>query len=160
PRPIGAISMRRAEREALSDIAAFADELWLAMARASPDLAAELGVRSVSGVELARDTLPDLSGEGVISRRRVMHEAHREFVRRTAPGDGEGALTHRVLAYLLREGRFGPFAGVDAHRFPENAYPMNHLSGGHAALTMLLSRDQGFASDEDCEGFLARLAQL
>ena len=144
----------------MTGVADFSDALLRSMLRASPDVAAELGVDRVAGEALPRDTLPDYSDRGIDARRRVMRDAARAFAQIAAPAAGEDEVTFRMLDYLLDEGLFGPFAGVNAHAFPENPYPLNHLNGGHPALMMLLTRDQALESSADRDAFLARLEQL
>lgn len=144
----------------MTAIDTFADDLLLRMLTLRPDLAAEMGVTAVGDRHLAQDVLPDLSDAGSQARDAMMADAAARLAHIAAPQAGEDAITHRVVRYVLEDGAFSFFRGRAGHRFIDTPYPVNHLSGFHPLLLLMLSRDHGIRTSDDAEAYLARLAQI
>lgn len=135
----------------------FADDLLWEMLTLSPDLAAELGLGEVSGRSLARGRLLDYSDDAGARRRSLMDERRHAFARLAAPASPDDRTTHRVLSYLLEDGAFGLYAGAGGRDFPEIPFPVNHLSGWHPSMVMMLVRDHQVRTADDADEYLQRL---
>ena len=145
----------------MTAIDAFADDLLYRMLVLSPDLAAEMGLEAVGARVLPQHAVPDFSDEASDSRTSMMAERAEALSRFPAAGlVGEDAITYRVLDYVLEDGLFGMFRGRSGHRFVDNPYPVNHLTGHHPLVLMMLTRDAVIRDTGDAEDHLARLAAL
>jgi uncharacterized protein (DUF885 family) len=144
----------------MTAIDTFADDLLVRMLTMRPDLATEMGVTAVGDHPLPQDTLPDFSDAGSAAGDALMADAAERLKRIAPPSTGEDAITHRVVRYVLEEGAFAFFRGRAGHRFVDAPYPVNHLSGFHPILVLMLSRDHGIRTADDAEAYLARLAQI
>jgi len=139
----------------------FADDLLYLMLSLSPDLAAEMGLDAVGARALPKDTVLDFSDEASAARTAMMAERAVALARMDSAGlSGEDALTRRILHYLLEDGLFWIFRGRSGHRFLDNPYPVNHLTGYHPLILMMLTRDQVVRTIADAEAYLARLSAL
>ena len=112
-----------------------------------------------SGPCIPQTTVLDFSDEACDARTAMMAEradalAHADF------GDlsGENAITHRILHYVLEDGFYGEFRGRSGHRFIDNPYPVNHLTGHHPLALLMLTRDHVVRETADAEAYIARLA--
>jgi uncharacterized protein (DUF885 family) len=145
----------------VSRISAFADALLWDMLSLSPDLAAELGLGDVNGRALPVGGLIDGSDAAVGARRAMMARRRTELTRLpTADLDDDDRTTSAVLRYLLDEGAFGAFAGAAGRSFPEAPYPVNHLSGWHQGMVMMLVRDSVIADADGAEAYLQQMAAI
>jgi uncharacterized protein (DUF885 family) len=145
----------------MSNIERFADDLLRDMLVLAPELAAELGVTAVTGRVIPLDGVPDFSDEACANRRLMMRQAARTLKAIDIEALGRSELiTWRVLRYLLEDGLFGPFAGQQGHAFAEIPYPMNHLSGWHPTLVMMLTRDRALRETADVEAYLEQLRKV
>ncbi|HEY1706954.1 MAG TPA: DUF885 domain-containing protein [Rhizomicrobium sp.] len=144
----------------MTAIDTFADDLLLRMLTLRPDLAAEMGVTTVGNHRLPQDMLPDFSDAGGAAADAMMADASERLKQIARPSSGEDAITHRVVRYVLEDGAFSFFRGRSGHRFVDTPYPVNHLSGFHPILVLMLSRDHGIRTPDDAEAYLARLAQI
>ena len=140
---------------------AFADAFLHALLRDSPDLAANLGIDAVAGHELPRDRLPDFSPSGLERRRALMADwerAYRHVVARPAEDDLQ--ITRAVLDYAFEEGLFSVFPGRLGRDFVDPPYPVTHLSGFHAVVTMMLVRDHDFGAPDAAERYVELLSRV
>ncbi len=143
----------------MSEIDVFADDLLYRMLVLSPDLAAEMGLGAVDARALPQNTVPDFSDEAGAARTAMMAERADALANAAEENlSGEDAITRRILNYLLEDGLYGIFRGRSGHRFIENPYPVNHLSGHHPLVLMMLTRDAVIRDTADAEAYLSRLA--
>lgn len=143
----------------MSSIDGFADDLLYRMFVLSPDLAAEMGYTSVGERLLPQDTVLDFSDEASAARTAMMSERAANLPP-AAERDTEEAITHSILRYVLEDGMFGLFRGRAGHRFLDNPYPVNHITGHHTLVLLMLTRDHVVRSVTDAESYLSRLAAL
>jgi uncharacterized protein (DUF885 family) len=144
----------------MSAVAAFADDLLYGMAVRSPDLAAELGLRTVGGRALPQDNLPGFDDEAANARNAFMAERRVAFAKLGPDQDPGDAETRASVDFLLESGWFGGFAGRQGQGFVTQPYPVNHLNGAHPVLTLMLTRDHAIGGQEDAENYLSRLEAL
>ena len=145
----------------MSAISAFADDLLWDMLRLSPDLSAELGLGEVNDRGLPVDKVVDFSDEAGARRRALMDSRRADFARlSTAGSTPDDRVTWQVLRYLLDDGAFGLFAGAAGRGFAEVPYPVNHLSGWHPSMLMMMVRDSVIEGADDARAYLDRLSAL
>lgn len=139
----------------------FADNFLLALMIEAPDVAANLGLRTVAGQTLDPAHMPDFSAEGSERRRLLMGQYARAFMalKGTARTEAE-RVTEAVLDHVFEVGIYSVFPGHMGAGFLDQPYPVTHLTGVHATLTMLLARDHAIGTPDHAEAFVVRLGAM
>src|SRR4051812_14570164 len=113
---------------------------------ASPEVAAELGVREVSGRAIPYSRFTDVSPAGDAARRELMASSLRQL-----QAQDDRGLDAQVYEFFLRWANFGHLRGTESAAYAHCDYVADHLGGMHSEMLTCLGQWYALASEADAQ---------
>lgn len=136
----------------------FCDQCFAALLALSPEVAGELGVREIGGIQIPQHRFSDISAAGVDARQQLMQSTLatlESFAPETL--DDAQRISHAVFKAFLKTAHFGRLRGTDASTSIECDQLLNHLNGVQAEIITCLTEWHSFSDERSLQDYLARL---
>ncbi len=139
----------------------FCDQSFAALLALSPEVAGELGVREIAGVQIPQHRFSDITSAGVAARQQLMQStlaALEQFSPDTL--DEQQRISHSVFSIFLKTAHFGRLRGTDAGASIECDQLLNHLNGVQAEIITCLTEWHSFSDETSLRDYLLRLEAI